>query len=100
MKRFKTNIIAAVALFSIFTVTSCVSDLEQEPITDITSASVFKDFANYPMALAKIYGGFANGGQGANGGNSDINGIDGNFSQYTRVLYTLQTLSTDEAVIA
>lgn len=100
MRQFKTNIIAVAALLSIFTATSCVNDLEQIPITDVTSASVFADFTNYPMALAKIYGGFANGGQSSNGGNSDINGIDGNFSQYTRVLYTLQTLPTDEAVIA
>ncbi|PTT75779.1 MULTISPECIES: RagB/SusD family nutrient uptake outer membrane protein [unclassified Chryseobacterium] len=100
MRQFKTNIIAVAALLSIFTATSCVNDLEQIPITDVTSASVFTDFTNYPMALAKIYGGFANGGQSSNGGNSDINGIDGNFSQYTRVLYTLQTLPTDEAVIA
>jgi len=100
MRQFKTNIIAVAALVSILTVTSCVNDLEQIPITDVTSASVFTDFGNYPMALAKIYGGFANGGQSANGGNSDINGIDGNFSQYTRILYSLQTLPTDEAVIA
>ncbi|WP_343686146.1 RagB/SusD family nutrient uptake outer membrane protein [Chryseobacterium gleum] len=100
MKKLKINIIAVAALFSVLAATSCVNDLEQQPITDVTSASVFTDFANYPMALAKIYGGFANGGQSANGGNSDINGIDGNFSQYTRVLFTLQTLPTDEAVIA
>ncbi|MCG2792652.1 MAG: RagB/SusD family nutrient uptake outer membrane protein [Weeksellaceae bacterium] len=99
IKKFKI-ITAAVAFGLLFSSTSCVNDLEQEPITDVTSASVFADFANYPSALAKVYGGFANGGQGSNGGNTDINGIDGNFSQYTRMLFTMQELPTDEAVIA
>ncbi len=66
----------------------------------MTSASIFADYANYPNALAKVYGGFANGGQESNGGNSDVNGIDGNFSQYTRMLFTMQEIPTDEAVIA
>ncbi|SIQ54565.1 Starch-binding associating with outer membrane [Chryseobacterium sp. RU37D] len=97
--KIKTLTTAAV-LSLLFASTSCVKDLEQEPLTGLTSSSIFKDFANYPNALAKVYGGFASGGQEPNGGNSDINGIDGNFSQYTRLLYTLETLPTDEAVIA
>lgn len=103
MKNYRINfrtLTTAAVLSLMFISTSCVKDLEQEPPTGLTSASVFKDFANYPGALAKVYGGFAGGGQEPNGGNSDINGIDGNFSQYTRLLYTLQTLPTDEAVIA
>ena len=94
----KITIAAAFGLLVVST--SCVKDLEQEPVTGVTSVNVFNDFNNYPNALAKVYGGFANGGQESNGGNSDINGIDGNFSQYTRLLYTMQTLPTDEAVIA
>ena len=95
------SISVAVAFMALFaTTTSCVNDLEQVPITDVTSISVFSDFANYPNALAKLYGGLAHGGQEGGGGNADINGIDGNFSQYTRQLFTLQSLPTDEAVIA
>lgn len=97
--KYKTITIAAV-IFGMFATTSCVNDLEQVPITDVTSISVFSDFANYPNALAKLYGGLAHGGQEGGGGNPDINGIDGNFSQYTRQLFTLQSLPTDEAVIA
>lgn len=96
----KIKILAFTSLLSLSMFTSCVSDLEQEPRVGMTSATIFKDFANYPNALAKVYGGFANGGQEANGGNSDINGIDGNFSQYTRMLFTMQVITTDEAVIA
>jgi len=94
------SITVATALLGLFATTSCLKDLEQEPITDVTSVSVFADFANYPNALAKLYGGLANGGQEGGGGNADINGIDGNFSQYTRQLFTMQCLPTDEAVIA
>ena len=97
--KYKSITIAA-ALLGLFATTSCVKDLEQEPISDVTSISVFSDFANYPNALAKLYGGLAHGGQEGGGGNPDINGIDGNFSQYTRQLFTMQCLPTDEAVIA
>lgn len=97
------NIILTAAVVGLLSATSCVKDLEREPITDVTSASIFKDFANYPNALAKLYGGLAIGGQvSGDGGNypdSDINGINGGFSQYTRLLYTLNVISTDEAVI-
>lgn len=99
--RFKIkNIAVAASFLALLTTTSCVRDLEQKPITDTTSASVFGNFSNYNLALAKVYGGLANGGQESGGGNSDINGIDANFSQYTRVLFTLQDLPTDNAVIA
>ena len=97
--KYKSITIAA-ALLGLFATTSCVKDLEQEPISDVTSISVFSDFANYPNALAKLYGGLAHGGQEGGGGNPDIQGIDGNFSQYTRQLFTMQCLPTDEAVIA
>lgn len=97
--RFKILTIA-LAFGAMLSTTSCISDLEQEPITDVTASAIYSNFSNYPSALAKLYGGFAHGGQEAGGGNADINGIDGNFSQYTRQLFTLQCLSTDEAVIA
>lgn len=91
--------IAVFALGSLFTALSCVNDLEREPITDVTSASVYKDFANYNSLLAKLYGNVAVGGQGSGDGNSDISGIDGGFSNYLRQLYTLQVITTDEAII-
>lgn len=103
MKTYKLSlnkIIGSLAIALLLSATSCVKDLERTPITDTTGETVFSNFANYPNALAKLYGGLAHGGQDAGGGNADINGIDGNFSQYTRLLFTLQELPTDEAVIA
>ena len=102
-RNFK-NIFLAASIIGLLSVTSCVNDLEREPITDSTSANVYKDFGNYPNILAKLYGGLAMGGQvsgdGANYPDTDINGINGGFSQYTRLMYTMNVVSTDEAVIA
>ncbi|MBT2623323.1 MULTISPECIES: RagB/SusD family nutrient uptake outer membrane protein [Chryseobacterium] len=102
-RNFK-NIFLTASVIGLLSVTSCVNDLEREPITDATSANVYKDFGNYPNILAKLYGGLAMGGQvsgdGANYPDTDINGINGGFSQYTRLMYTMNVISTDEAVIA
>lgn len=96
------NIVLPLSAAFLLTTASCVQDLEREPITDVTSVSIYKDFSNYKNILAKLYGGFAMGGQVSGDGdqpNSDINGINGGFSQYTRLLYTLNVITTDEAVI-
>lgn len=103
MKTNKINIKAIVGTLSLalfFSLSSCTKDLERTPIIETTGDAIFSDFNNYPNALAKLYGGLAHGGQEAGGGGADISGIDGNFSQYTRQLFTLQVLPTDEAVIA
>lgn len=101
MKNFKItkNTIAAALLGLTLTATSCVNDLRQEPITEVTAASLYKDFGNYKNLLAKLYGGLAVGGQSGGDGNGDIADIDGGFSNYMRLLFTLQEITTDEAVI-
>ena len=101
MKNFRIkNISVAVAILGLsLTATSCVDDLRQEPITEITAANLYRDFNNYPNLLAKIYGGLAMGGQSGGDGGGDIADIDGGFSNYMRLLYTLNVITTDEAVI-
>ncbi|MCQ4034366.1 RagB/SusD family nutrient uptake outer membrane protein [Kaistella montana] len=101
MKNFKItkNTIAAALLGLTLTATSCVNDLRQEPITEVTAASLYKDFGNYKNLLAKLYGGLAVGGQSGGDGNGDIADIDGGFSNYMRLLFVLQEITTDEAVI-
>ncbi|AYO57273.1 RagB/SusD family nutrient uptake outer membrane protein [Chryseobacterium sp. 6424] len=100
MKNFRItkNTITAAILGLTLTVTSCVEDLRQEPITEVTAASLYKDFGNYKNLLAKLYGGLALGGQSGGDGNGDIADIDGGASIYTRLLYTMQVITTDEAV--
>ena len=97
--RFKNISIAAAILGASLTMTSCVDDLRQEPITEVTAASLYKDFGNYKNLLAKLYGGLAVGGQSGGDGSGDIADIDGGFSNYMRLLYTMNVITTDEAVI-
>ncbi|WP_226064313.1 RagB/SusD family nutrient uptake outer membrane protein [Kaistella polysaccharea] len=101
MKNFRLkNISIAVAIFGAsLTMSSCIDDLRQEPITEVTAASLYKDFGNYKGLLAKLYGGLAVGGQSGGDGNGDIADIDGGFSNYMRLLYIMQEITTDEAVI-
>ncbi len=95
----KTLVAVSLGLLLSTSTISCINDLKQEPITEITSASLYKDFNNYNNLLAKLYGGLAVGGQSGGDGNGDIADIDGGFSNYMRLLYTLQVITTDEAVI-
>lgn len=96
----KTLFLGALGMMLSFSAVSCVKDLERVPITEPSSTNLYNDFSNYPSLLAKLYGGLAVGGQEGGDGNSDIGGIDGGFSSYMRQMYTLQVISTDEAVIA
>lgn len=101
MKNFKIkNISVGLAIVGAsFTMHSCIDDLRQEPITEITAASLYKDFGNYKNLLAKLYGGLAIAGQAGGDGNGDIADIDGGFSNYMRLMYYMQEVTTDEAVI-
>ena len=97
--RIKKTSIATVFLAFALSLSSCVDDLKQVPNTEETAASLYKDFGKYKNLLAKLYGGLAVGGQEGGDGAGDISGIDGGFSIYTRLLYTMQVITTDEAVI-
>ncbi len=100
---YKKIILGSITLGTLFFTGSCTQDLEREPTLGLTSSVLYKDFSNYKPALAKIYAGLAIGGQGdQNNGdaNTDIGGIDGGFSNYLRQMYSMQVLTTDEAVIA
>ena len=99
MKYINKRTIFTATLGLLLFAVSCEKDLEREPITDVTSASVYKDFANYPSALGKLYAGLALGGQSGGDGNADVSGIDGGFSNYLRQFYNMQVLTTDEAVV-
>ncbi len=80
--------------------TACVNDLDLQPKNEITSASVYEDFANYKNVLAKLYGGYSLTGQQGPDGKGDVAGIDEGASSYIRTYWQLQELPTDEAVLA
>jgi len=82
-------------------VSSCVKDLDVKPIDP--NVIVSSNLADRPGAmiqtLAKLYSSFAVPGQeGVTSNNGDIAGIDNGFGVYTRALWMLQELSTDEAL--
>lgn len=100
MKKYINKIAKIVCVLALgLALSGCTNELRQEPITDLTAAGLYKDFANYNNLLAKLYGGVAVGGQAGGDGNGDIADIDGGFSNYTRLLFYLQEITTDEAVI-
>lgn len=100
MKKIKisTYILAAALAFS---VSSCHDDLDlmpNDPDT-YTQFDVFKDVATAKSALAKVYSSLALTGQKGPAGSGDIQGIDEGASQYTRLMFNLNVLTTDESIL-
>lgn len=95
------NIKYILSLFIVSTLlTSCFKDLDTEPIDkDIKTAGVtFEDPAAYKQFLARIYGGFMVTGQKGPAGSPDITSIsDEGFSNYIRLMWCAQELTTEEA---
>lgn len=75
---------------------SCVGDLDREPIdpNQVTPS----DAINIDQVMAKCYSAMAVSGQTGPNGDSDISGLDGGTSQYTRALFMLQEFTTDESL--
>jgi hypothetical protein len=84
----------------VLSMSSCFKDLDLEPPYGLNANVVYSDPANYINVLAKIYAGLATTGNNGPAGSGDIAGIDEGFSNYLRVLWNLQVLTTDEAVCA
>jgi hypothetical protein len=94
----------AVAAGLLFLAAGGCTDTAVEPKSTITSANIFSDPGSYQAFIAKIYAGLAVTGQigpnDPNFGNGDIKGSDEGFSQYVRLLWEMEELPTDEAIIA
>lgn len=91
-------------LFTIVALTiSCHKDLDQNPIDPdlFTEVEVYQSADDARGALAKVYSALAVTGQQGPAGDPDIDGsiLDEGFSQYTRILHTLNEISTDHAVV-
>ncbi|MFB6318072.1 RagB/SusD family nutrient uptake outer membrane protein [Saccharicrinis sp. FJH54] len=96
MKRLK---IYFTILLSALTMFSCVKDLNVTPIDpDSIMAGNLGDNPEYMKeVLAKIYASFTISGQGNDAG-ADIVASDDNFFTFTRALWNLQEITTDEAI--
>jgi hypothetical protein len=79
---------------------ACTKKLDLKPLNDVTSETVYATPAGYKEALAKVYGSFALTGNQGPAGNGDVQGIDEGFSDFFRLYWKAQELSTDEAVIS
>ncbi|MCM5661916.1 RagB/SusD family nutrient uptake outer membrane protein [Galbibacter mesophilus] len=80
---------------------SCHDDLDQSPIDpdSFTEENVYANADEAKSALAKLYASLALTGQQGPAGQADITGIDEGTSQYSRMLFSLNELTTDNAVV-
>ncbi len=97
--KFPTLTIASLLAIASASLISCSKDLNREPPNSITASTVFSSAANAKEALAKVYGAYALTGSGGSG-SSDLGGIDAGTSDFIRLLWDANELSTDEAVCA
>ncbi len=80
---------------------ACHADLDQDPIDpdSFTETNVFANTEEAKGALAKLYASLTLTGQEGPAGDADISGIDEGTSQYSRMLFSLNELTTDHAVV-
>jgi hypothetical protein len=96
------NKIKYIILFAsvLFVLQSCENKLDLKPEDDRLTADVaFEEPGAYRAFLAKLYAGISLSGQEGPAGNPDLSGLDEGFSNYLRLYWELQELTTDEAVI-
>ncbi|WP_044012957.1 RagB/SusD family nutrient uptake outer membrane protein [Hymenobacter sp. APR13] len=101
MKRFSPRGLSALTLAAMLTLgsTSCMKDLDREPFYGLDTETVYTNPAAQRQVLAKIYGGLVLTGQKTTG-DSDTRGDDEGATSYSRLLFKMQELTTDEAAIA
>jgi hypothetical protein len=80
-------------LFTVSICTSCIGDLDVDPIDPNVNQTFQQD-----GVFAKIYAGLALTGQEGPAGQGDLDGIDEGFSCFVRLTWNLNTLPTDEAI--
>jgi starch-binding outer membrane protein, SusD/RagB family len=78
---------------------SCHKDLDRFPPNEVTSEVVYGSEAGYKQVLAKVYGSMALTGNQGPAGSGDVAGIDEGTSDFLRLFWKAQELSTDEAVV-
>jgi hypothetical protein len=100
MKKVILQVSLCFSVLLVAMIQSCTKDLNLSPTNDVTSETVYKNLAGYESVLAKVYGAFALTGNQGPAGNGDVQGIDEGFSDFFRLFWKAQELSTDEAVIS
>ena len=95
-KRLITGLGLALALLTL----SACKKLDLFPETSVTSEQLYSTEAGYKSVLAKVYGAMALTGNSGPAGAGDVAGIDEGTSDFLRLYWKAQELSTDEAVVA
>ena len=97
MKKLKINAFYLLGLF--FVLNSCTGDLDVVPKDDdvFLSEAFFAQPNAYKKGLAGVYGNLSLTGTG-DAGSSFLEGIDAGTSQFSRCLWYLQDLTTDEVI--
>jgi hypothetical protein len=84
-----------------FFMQSCADRLDLQPEdARLTADAAFDNPEAYKQFLAKIYAGISLSGQEGPAGAPDLAGLDEGFSNYLRLYWKMQELTTDEAIIA
>lgn len=96
----KVSLFLTMAAVSVLTLASCHKDLDKTPPNTLTPDQVYKDEAGYKQVLAKVYGSMALTGNTGPAGSGDVAGIDEGTSDFLRLFWKAQELSTDEALVA
>lgn len=91
--KLSTYLMLLLAGFLTLQLTSCVSDLDVEPIDPSVTQTFEQD-----KVFAKIYSSLTLTGQEGPAGDGDVAGIDEGFSAFARLIWNLNELPTDEAI--
>ena len=89
--KYKTTVL--LVLLAMGVSTSCISDLDVEPIDPSVTQTFEQD-----GVFAKIYATLALTGQEGPAGRGDVDGIDEGTSAFVRLIWNLNELTTDEAI--
>lgn len=98
----KKNIVtvAFLSAFCAFTFTSCEKTLDLKPTNGVTADQAYSTAQGYKQGFAKLYGAFALTGNQGGAGQPDIDPttIDEGNSDFLRMFWNTQELSTEEAI--
>lgn len=102
MKNVRTYTIILVSTVMAFSLSSCLKDLDTEPLdkSTTTSATVFDNPEAYKMMLAKLYGAFTLTGQQGQYGKPEIEAMDEGTTSFLRTYWSAQEVTTDECINA
>ena len=89
----KAAVVASIAF------TSCTKNLDRKPGVGTYVDDVYATADGYKSQLAKVYSAFALTGSGGPG-TSDLGGIDAGTSDFLRLYWNAQQLTTDETICA